>query len=99
MGGLSGQPLFEKSTRVLAQLYQMVDGRVALIGVGGIGSPEQAYEKIRAGASAVQLYSALAYQGMSLITEITRGLDHLLKRDGFKSVADAVGTGNKDWAV
>ena len=99
MGGLSGQPLFEKSTRVLAQLYQMFDGRVALIGVGGIGSPEQAYEKIRAGANAVQLYSALAYQGMSLITEITRGLDHLLKRDGFKSVADAVGTGSKDWAA
>ena len=99
MGGLSGQPLFEKSTRVLAQLYQMFDGRVALIGVGGIGSPGQAYEKIRAGANAVQLYSALAYQGMSLITEITRGLDHLLKRDGFKSVADAVGTGSKDWAA
>ncbi|CAG0911072.1 unnamed protein product, partial [Cyprideis torosa] len=60
-GGLSGQPLFEKSTRVLAQLSQLTGGKLPLIGVGGVGSAEQAYAKIRAGASAVQLYTALVY--------------------------------------
>ncbi|SLN42237.1 quinone-dependent dihydroorotate dehydrogenase [Pseudooctadecabacter jejudonensis] len=94
-GGLSGQPLFERSTRVLAQLSTLVD--VPLIGVGGVGSAEQAYAKIRAGASAVQLYTALVYGGLSLVGEIARGLDALLARDGFASVADAIGTGREDW--
>ncbi|WP_445285899.1 quinone-dependent dihydroorotate dehydrogenase [Yoonia sp. 2307UL14-13] len=94
-GGLSGQPLFEKSTRVLAQLAQLTDKPI--IGVGGVGSAEQAYEKIRAGASAVQLYTALVFQGMSLATTIAQGLDTLLARDGFKNVADAVGSGRGDW--
>ena len=68
-----------------------------LIGVGGIASAEQAYAKIRAGASAVQLYSALVYQGMSLVGEIARGLERLLERDGFANVAEAVGTGREAW--
>ncbi|MBW4974756.1 quinone-dependent dihydroorotate dehydrogenase [Roseovarius mucosus] len=96
-GGLSGQPLFEKSTRVLARLSQLTGGEMPLIGVGGIASAEQAYAKIRAGASAVQLYSALVYQGMSLVAEIARGLERLLQRDGFGSVAEAVGTGRDEW--
>jgi dihydroorotate dehydrogenase len=96
-GGLSGQPLFEKSTRVLARLSQLTGGEMPLIGVGGIASSEQAYAKIRAGASAVQLYSALVYQGMSLVAEIARGLERLLQRDGFGSVAEAVGTGRDAW--
>ncbi len=96
-GGLSGAPLFEKSTRVLAQLSRLTGGTLPLIGVGGIGSPEQAYAKIRAGASAVQLYSAMVYQGMSLVPRIAHGLDDLLARDGFSNVADAVGTGTGDW--
>ena len=95
MGGLSGQPLFDKSTRVLAQLSQRVD--VPLIGVGGVGSAAQAYAKIRAGASAVQLYTALVYGGISLADDIARGLDALLARDGFNTVADAVGSGTKDY--
>lgn len=94
-GGLSGQPLFEKSTRVLARLATLTD--VPLIGVGGIGSAEQAYAKIRAGAHAVQLYTALVYGGISLAGEIAEGLDKLLARDGFATVADAVGTGKEDW--
>ena len=94
-GGLSGQPLFEKSTRVLAHLSTLT--RLPLIGVGGIGSAEQAYQKIRAGASAVQLYTALVYGGLSLVDEITTGLDSLLARDGFANVAQAVGTGRADW--
>jgi dihydroorotate dehydrogenase len=96
-GGLSGAPLFEKSTRVLAQLSQLTQGRIPLIGVGGISTPEQAYQKIRAGASAVQLYTALVYHGLSLVPQIARGLDTLLARDGFATVADAVGTGRADW--
>ena len=94
-GGLSGQPLFEKSTRVLAKLSTLTD--VPLIGVGGVGSPEQAYAKIRAGASAVQLYTALVYGGISLAEDIARGLDDLLARDGFANVADAIGTAKGDW--
>ncbi|GGE39480.1 quinone-dependent dihydroorotate dehydrogenase [Actibacterium pelagium] len=97
MGGLSGAPLFEKSTRVLAQLSKLTEGKLPLIGVGGIGSAEQAYAKIRAGASAVQLYSAMVYEGMSLVPRIAHGLDDLLARDGFKNVADAVGTGREEW--
>ncbi|WP_417726494.1 quinone-dependent dihydroorotate dehydrogenase [Roseovarius sp.] len=96
-GGLSGQPLFEKSTRVLARLSQLTAGEMPLIGVGGIASAEQAYAKIRAGATAVQLYSALVYQGLSLVGEITRGLERLLARDGFATVAEAVGTGRGEW--
>ena len=95
MGGLSGQPLFERSTRVLARLSSLTD--LPLIGVGGVGSAEQAYQKIRAGASAVQLYTALVYGGVSLAGEIARGLDALLARDGFDNVAQAVGTGRADW--
>ncbi|MBE0414241.1 quinone-dependent dihydroorotate dehydrogenase [Yoonia sp.] len=94
-GGLSGQPLFEKSTRVLAQLSLLTD--LPIIGVGGVGSAAQAYQKIRAGASAVQLYTALVYGGLSLVDDIARDLDALLARDGFAHVADAVGSGRADW--
>ena len=94
-GGLSGQPVFEKSTRLLARLSGLTT--LPIIGVGGVGSAEQAYQKIRAGASAVQLYTALVYGGISLADDIARGLDALLARDGFANVAEAVGTGRGDW--
>ncbi|PRZ45957.1 quinone-dependent dihydroorotate dehydrogenase [Tritonibacter scottomollicae] len=97
MGGLSGAPLFEKSTRVLAQLSSRLDGAVPIIGVGGISSAEDAYAKIRAGASAVQFYTALVYGGLSLAAEIANGLDALLARDGHDSVAQAVGTDRATW--
>jgi dihydroorotate dehydrogenase len=97
MGGLAGQPLFEKSTRILAQLHTLTGGEIPLIGVGGIGSAEQAYAKIRAGASAVQLYTALVYGGLSLAADIAIGLDKLLERDGFATVTDAVGTDTDRW--
>lgn len=96
-GGLSGAPLFDRSTRVLARLSLLTDGAVPLIGVGGIGSAAQAYAKIRAGASAVQLYTALVYGGLSLVTQIARGLDDLLAADGFDTVAQAVGTDRQAW--
>ncbi|MBV1863232.1 MAG: dihydroorotate dehydrogenase (quinone), partial [Rhodobacteraceae bacterium] len=90
-GGLSGAPLFEKSTRVLGQLSLLLGDEIPLIGVGGIGSAEQAYTKIRAGASAVQLYTALVYQGFSMVAEVARGLDKQLARDGFSNLTQAVG--------
>ncbi|NVO55808.1 quinone-dependent dihydroorotate dehydrogenase [Rhodobacteraceae bacterium B1Z28] len=96
-GGLSGAPLFEKSTRVLAQLSQLMDEDVPLIGVGGISSAEQAYAKICAGASAVQFYTAMVYGGLSLAAEIAQGLDRLLARDGFDTVTQAVGSKREDW--
>jgi dihydroorotate dehydrogenase len=90
-GGLSGAPLFGKSTRILGQLAVLLDGEIPLIGVGGIGSAEQAYAKIRAGASALQIYSALIYKGMSLVSDINTGLDTLLARDGFDHISQATG--------
>lgn len=96
-GGLSGAPLFERSTRVLARLSVLTDGQMPLIGVGGISSAEDAYAKICAGASAVQLYTALVYDGLSLAARIAQGLEHLLARDGFADVAQAVGSKREDW--
>lgn len=96
-GGLSGAPLFEPSTRVLAQLSRALDSKLPIIGVGGISSAQDAYAKIRAGASAVQLYSALVYQGLSLGPKIARELGALLDRDGFTNVAQATGTGREEW--
>ncbi|MDP7151363.1 MAG: quinone-dependent dihydroorotate dehydrogenase [Paracoccaceae bacterium] len=96
-GGLSGAPLFEKSTRVLARLSELTEGGMPLIGVGGVSSADQAYAKIKAGASAVQLYTALVYGGMGLVKNIVTGLDDLLEKDGHATVADAVGTGRGKW--
>ncbi|MGK7651842.1 quinone-dependent dihydroorotate dehydrogenase [Roseovarius sp. B08] len=96
-GGLSGAPLFERSTKVLARLSQLTDGRMPLIGVGGVGTAEQALEKIRAGASAVQLYSAMVYEGIGLVERIAGGLDKLLEENGFSNVGAAIGTGRDAW--
>ena len=96
-GGLSGKPLFEASTRVLAKLSALTQGHLPLIGVGGIASAEDAYAKITAGAGAVQIYTALIYHGLSLVDEITRGLETLLARDGYARVSEAVGAKRGDW--
>ena len=96
-GGLSGAPLFEKSTKVLAQLNQITEGKIPLIGVGGISSAEHAYAKIRAGASAVQIYTAMVYQGLSLGANIAKRLDAMILKDGFQNVSDAVGTETGKW--
>lgn len=96
-GGLSGAPLFEKSTRVLARLSQATEGRIPLVGAGGISSAEQAFAKIAAGASAVQLYSALVYHGLSLGARIARDLDALLGEKGYTHITQAVGTNREAW--
>ncbi len=92
-GGLSGRPLFAPSTQVLAEMHQRLNGAVMLVGVGGVASGEDAYAKIRAGASLVQVYTALAFHGPGLVTRIKAGLLACLARDGFANVAAAVGSG------
>lgn len=90
-GGLSGKPLFELSTTVLKKTYRLAGGALPLIGVGGVSDARSAYAKIRAGATLVQLYSAMVYEGPDLAARIARALPELLARDGFQRVADAVG--------
>jgi len=94
-GGLSGKPLMKPSTKILSDLYQATKGQVPLIGVGGIMSGADAYDKIRAGASLVQFYSSMVFEGPSLPGRMCRTLAGLLKRDGFEHVADAVGADHR----
>ncbi|WP_426959254.1 quinone-dependent dihydroorotate dehydrogenase [Muricoccus radiodurans] len=90
-GGLSGPPLFRASTELLRRVHRLSRGRLTLVGCGGVSSAEDAYAKIRAGASLVQLYAAFAYEGPALVPRLKRDLAALLRRDGVKRVADAVG--------
>jgi dihydroorotate dehydrogenase len=92
-GGLSGRPLMEASTAVLADMYRLTGGRLPIIGVGGVASGRDAYAKIRAGASLVQLYTGLVYHGPGLVGRINRELADLLRADGFSNVGEAVGSG------
>jgi dihydroorotate dehydrogenase len=90
-GGLSGRPLFALSTGVLLQMRRRVGKRIVLVGAGGVGSGADAYKKIRAGASLVQLYTALAFEGAGLVVRIKRDLLRLMEQDGIATIADAVG--------
>ena len=92
-GGLSGAPLRARATAVIRRLYQLSGGQLPIIGVGGIFSPEDAYEKIRAGASLVQVYTGFVYEGPGLPRRLCAGLRALVARDGFATVAAAVGVG------
>ena len=91
-GGLSGAPLRPLALQTLRDFRAATGGAMPLIGVGGIASAADAWERIRAGASLVQLYSAMAYEGAGIAKKVTRGLQELMRRDGFTSLADAVGT-------
>jgi len=91
-GGLSGAPLFAPSTEMLRKAYRLSGGAIPLVGVGGIASADDAYAKIRAGASLVQLYTALVYQGPGLVARIKAGLAARLRADGFTRLEDAIGT-------
>ena len=91
-GGLSGAPLRQLALERVRDFRKATGGKIPLIGVGGIGSAEHAWERIRAGASLVQLYSAMVYEGPGLGARIARGLTKLMKRDGFSSIAEAVGS-------
>jgi dihydroorotate dehydrogenase len=90
-GGLSGPPLFAPSTLMLQRVYRLTRGTVPLIGVGGIANSDDAYRKIRAGASLIQLYTALIFQGPGLIARIKSGLANRLRADGFSHIEDAIG--------
>jgi dihydroorotate dehydrogenase len=94
-GGLTGQPLKERSTEVIRYLYGKTGGKILIVGVGGIASGEDAYEKIRAGASLIQVYTGLIYEGPSLVKKINRTLVKLMERDGFSNIQEAVGSGSK----
>lgn len=96
-GGLSGAPLFIRSTVMLAEAAARIEKRIPLVGVGGITKGQDAYEKIRAGASLVQLYTGLIYGGIGLVEDIKREIILSLKRDGFGSIGEAVGTGVEEW--
>ena len=90
-GGLSGRPLMPVSTEVLGEFYRLTSGKMPLIGVGGVFSGDDAYQKIRAGASLIQLYSGMIFNGPWIARTVSARLAALLERDGFSSVADAVG--------
>ncbi|CAI5952567.1 unnamed protein product [Closterium sp. NIES-64] len=94
-GGLSGRPLFDPSTNTLREMYRLTKGRITLIGCGGIFSGADAYTKIRAGASLVQIYTAMVYEGAGVLPRIKRELAECLARDGFESVEDAVGADHR----
>ena len=93
-GGLSGAPLLAPSTQCLAEMYRLTKGKLPIIGCGGVASGADAYAKIRAGASLVQVYSALVFEGPSLVNRIKRELAALLRADGFARLSDAVGRGH-----
>ena len=90
-GGLSGKPLAHRATRMIAELYELTGGRIPLIGVGGIFDAEDAWEKIAAGASLVQLYTGFIYQGPNIAHQINKGLANILAREGFANLDAAVG--------
>ncbi len=90
-GGLSGRPLKHISLGVLKEMYQATGGKILIVGVGGIETAADAYERIRAGASLIQLYSAMVYHGPYVAADIARGLAELLRKDGFENITDAIG--------
>ena len=98
-GGLSGRPLFERSTAVLAKMRQRLGPALPIIGVGGIGSAETAAEKIRAGADLVQLYSCMVYAGPRLPSDIVRGLSALCDREGLRSIRQIRDSRTAHWAA
>ncbi|GBG25503.1 Dihydroorotate dehydrogenase quinone, mitochondrial [Hondaea fermentalgiana] len=91
VGGLSGMPVKDKSTAVIRDMYRLTQGKVPIIGVGGISTGIDAYEKLKAGASLVQLYTALTYQGFPLVNRLNRELKVLMERDGYHTIAEVVG--------
>jgi dihydroorotate dehydrogenase len=94
-GGLSGAPLKELSTECVRDFYKLTNGSVPIVGCGGVASGRDAYEKIRAGASLVHLYTAFVYGSLPVIGKVKRELAECLRQDGFTCVADAVGADHK----
>jgi dihydroorotate dehydrogenase len=95
VGGLSGKPLTERSTAWIRDIYQEVGGELPIIGVGGIFTGDDAYDKIRAGASLVQVYTGMIYEGPGIVKRINKRLLQLMERDGFSTISEAVGADHK----
>lgn len=95
IGGLSGAPLTDRSTELIRQMYRLTGGKVPIIGVGGVFSGKDAFDKIQAGASVIQIYSSFIYHGPPIVSKIKRELDCLLKENGYENVAEAVGKDSK----
>ena len=91
IGGLSGKPLFIKSTLILKKMYTLTNGQIPLIGVGGISNGIEFYEKIKSGASLAQIYTALVFQGPNIINKIKQEVLSCLKTDGFNNIKEAIG--------
>lgn len=94
-GGLSGAPLTDRSTELIREMYRLTGGKIPIIGVGGVFSGKDAFDKILAGASVVQIYSSFIYHGPPIVSKIKRELDCLLKENNYGNVAEAVGKGTK----
>ena len=90
-GGLSGQPLKDISTNLIKKFYKETKGKIKIIGVGGVDSGESAFEKIRPGADAIQLYTGMVYKGPGIVKEIKKDLISILKKENLKNVSEAVG--------
>jgi len=94
-GGLSGPPMRDFATDTISRVYKAAGGKLVIVGLGGISSAEDAYEKIRAGSNLLEIYTGLVYHGMGLAADIINGLNDLLERDGYANIADAVGADHK----
>ncbi len=99
-GGLSGSPIRELSTECIRKMYNFTEGNVFIIGIGGVGSGRDAYEKIRAGASVVQIYSRMTYEGPGVVSRMRKDLAEILRENGHSDVSEAVGLDHEDiyWA-
>ena len=98
-GGLSGAPLFQRSTKILAQFRQRLPKTLPLIGIGGVGCAETAWEKLAAGASLVQLYSCMVYEGPNLASSINKGLLERMKRENIGELSQIIDTKTDEWAA
>ena len=92
-GGLSGEPLQQISTNMIKKFYKQLNGKIPIIGVGGVNSGKSAYEKIIAGASLIQLYTSFVYRGPSVAKDIKKELIKILKAEGLNNIKEAIGKG------
>lgn len=95
-GGLSGLPIRDMSTECIRKMYELTDGNVFIVGIGGVGSGHDAYEKLKAGASVVQIYSRMVYEGPGVVSRIRKELSELMAQNGQKSIEDVVGIDHED---
>ncbi len=94
-GGLSGRPLTERSTEIISRVYRQTEGKLPIIGCGGIFSSQDAYDKIKAGSSLVEIYTSFIYEGPQITRQLHNGIRELMQRDGFAHISEAVGTAHR----